>query len=47
MRLAHALRSRRAARDTARALNRPASRELADLGLARADIPTVSRQASR
>ncbi len=47
MRIANALRAYRSYRNTANELNRLSARELADLGISRADIPAVARQASR
>ena len=34
-------------RETCNELNRLSQRELADLGIARSDIPTIARQANR
>ncbi|GGD91837.1 DUF1127 domain-containing protein [Aureimonas endophytica] len=47
MNLARTFRNWRAYRETATELNRLSQRELADLGIARSDIPAFARQAVR
>ncbi|MBE7186342.1 MAG: DUF1127 domain-containing protein [Methylobacterium mesophilicum] len=47
MNLTRALRSYRSYRSTVSELNRLSQRELADLGIARSDIPTIARQSIR
>ncbi|WP_082666237.1 DUF1127 domain-containing protein [Aureimonas sp. AU4] len=47
MRIANAIRAYRSFRQTSNELNRLSNRELADLGIDRADIATVARQAAR
>ena len=47
MGIARTLRNFRSYRSTVNELNRLSQRELADLGISRADIPAVARQAVR
>ncbi|ALN74829.1 MULTISPECIES: DUF1127 domain-containing protein [unclassified Aureimonas] len=47
MNLARSFSTWRQYRNTTNELNRLSQRELADLGIARADIPAIARQATR
>ncbi|KAB0678056.1 DUF1127 domain-containing protein [Aureimonas leprariae] len=47
MNITRALRSYRSYRSTVNELDRLSNRELADLGIARSEIPTVARQSIR
>lgn len=47
MNIVRTLRAYRQYRATANELNRLSQRELADLGISRADIPALARQATR
>ncbi len=47
MGITSALRAYRSYRQTSNELNRLSNRELADLGISRADIPAVARRAAR
>ncbi|KAB0676275.1 DUF1127 domain-containing protein [Aureimonas leprariae] len=47
MNLTRALRNYRSYRSTVNELNRLSNRELADLGIAKSDIPAIARQSIR